>query len=173
MANADRPHGFRPVYAQYGEHGSTHDYQLTAANALIRKGDILVRTSDGLIDRAAAGFTQGIGVAAANAAASSGATIPVYDNPGQVFEAQCDDTTGILTAQTGINLNADILATANTAAKDTSNMEIDESTGNTTATLPLTILRLYPDVENSFGQFNRLEVLINRHALTNVQTTGV
>ena len=66
--------------------------------------------------------------------------------------------------------NADFVVAA--ATNGISRMEIDESSGATTATLPLTIVRLYGaddgtgiSGDNQFGEFNRLEVKINNHVL--------
>lgn len=172
MPNKNSPHGFKPTRAIYGEHGRTNSYSLTASNAKVAAGDVVVRTNDGLIDRGAASATQIIGVAATGAAASSGASIHVYDNPGQMFEAQTDDGTGTLTAQTGVNANANFVATASTG--DISLMEILQNSAANTATLPFRIMGLYPAPDNAFGEFNRLEVMINNHVLgTGTGTTGL
>jgi len=167
----DRPMGFRPIYALGGQHGRTNKYVLAAANAIIGVGDLLARDANGAVDRAAATSVQIIGVAAEAKAASSGGFILVYDNPDQVYEAQTDNGTGTLTAQTGCNLNADFVV-AN-AVNGISRMEIDENSGNTTATLPLVVLRLWDEPNNSFSEFNRLEVRINNHVLQSLGTTGI
>lgn len=171
MANVDKPHGFRPIYAIHGVSGTCGKYELAAANTAIGIGDLIGRTNAGVVDQAAATSVQVIGVAAEAKAANSGGTILLYDGPFQVYEAQTDDGTGTLTAQTGVNLNADFVATA--ASAGMSRMEIDENSGAVTPTLPLVVLGLYEVVDNAFGEFNRLEVMINNHVLKSLGTTGI
>ena len=167
MANQDRPFGFKVL--RNGD--SAHEYDLAAANSVIGKGDLIVRTSDGVVDRAAASATQIVGVALEPKAASSGGKILVMDDPEAVLVAQCDGGTGTLTAQTGQNLNANIVVAD--AVNGVSRMEIDESSGATTATLPLKVLRLHKTVDNEFGEFNRLEVRINNHVDKSTGVAGV
>ena len=162
MANVDAPHGFRPLYNYYGgEVGRPNSWSLAAANALIGIGDILVKTAAGAVDRHAAGEDGDlvVGVAAQAAAASAGGTILVWDNPGIVYEAQTDNGATVLIAQTAMHLNSDVVVAA--AVNGISQMEIDESLGATTNTLTVKILRLWPGANNAFGEFNRLECMMN------------
>jgi hypothetical protein len=166
MANVDKPHGFRPIRALYGTHGQTNEYSLAAANSEIWPGDVVERTADGVVNLASAASVQIVGVAAEYKAANAGGTIQLYDNPGQIYEAQTDNGTGTATVQTGLNLNADFVATAGSGR---SLMEIDENSAAATATLPLRLIRLYPDPENALGEFNRLEVMFNNHVYSGEQ----
>jgi len=168
---ADAPYGFKPVRHLTGGEIRTESLTLTAANAIIGKGDLLSIAADGTVDRAAAADTTIVGVAAAPAAASDGTTILAYIDPNIVYRAQTDDGTGTLTAQTGINLNADFVV-AN-ATSGISRMEIDENTGATTATLPLKVLGLYNSPSNAFGEFNELEVIINNHIHKSLGVDGL
>ncbi len=167
MPNADRPNGFRPVTGS----GRVNAYPLAAANSIIGKGDLLERTSAGVVDRASTTSVQIVGVAAAGAAASSGGTILVWDDPNAEFVAQTDNGTGVITTQTGVNLNAAVVVTD--AVGGISREEIDESTGATTATLPLNIIKLYSSDDNAFGEFNRMVVTINNHVHKSTGTAGV
>jgi hypothetical protein len=171
MANPDKPHGFRPLSSTSGEPNRTNEYNVAAANSIIGIGDLLVLTTAGTVDRAAVSATQIIGVAAQAKAASAGGTILVYDDPDIRLEAQTDDGTGTGTDAADLFGNFDIVVTD--ATNDQSNMEIDESSGSATATLPLKTIALYPDVENEHGEFNRLICIINNHVLKSTGVTGL
>lgn len=171
MANRDAPHGFKPIYAKYGEHCHTKKCTVATTHGIIGQGDLIETVNDGTVRKATASSTSLIGVAAHPLAANTGTELLVYDNPGQVYEAQTDDGTGTLTAQTGIFLNANFIDTATTTKF--SIMEIDENSGNTTATLPLKIMGLYTVSNNAFGEFNRLEVMINNHIYGSLGVTGL
>ena len=162
MANVDNPHGFRPVRSINGGAGNAKVTYLTlaASNSAIGLGDALILSS-GDVDIAAAA-TALVGIAAEAKAASSGGKIAVWADPMQLFEAQTDDTYATaITAATAIGMNADILATAPSGGK--SQMEIDESSVTTTATLQLKIVGLYLDPKNAWGKNERLVVKINNH----------
>ena len=161
MANRDNPNGFTPIRHINGGEIRTEAVKLNATNTIIGVGDPLVRDSAGTWNVWASGAVSG--VAAQSASASSGSEIAAYTDPGIVYEAQTDDGTGTLTAQTGLNLNATIVT--GTPANGRSIMEIDESSGNTTATLPLKVIGLSKRNGNAFGEFNRLEVVLNNHDL--------
>lgn len=162
MANRDNPTGFVPVRHLTGGEIRTEAVLLAAANAAIGIGDLLVRTSAGVWDRWASGAVSGV-AAQSSSASSGGVEIAAYIDPNIVFAAQTDNGTGTLTAQTGLNLNA--TAIAGTPVNGRSIYEIDESSGATTIDLPLKVIGLSKQVGNAFGQFNRLEVVINNHDL--------
>lgn len=175
MANINAPHGFTPVRRLGGVGGAfpTKRWVLTSANAAIGIGDPIVQTTSGVVDRGAATPAEGtfIGIAAEAKAASSGAssnpitkTIAVWDSPDIVFEAQTDDGTGVGTLQACVGNTCNYVI--GTPVNGVSIAELDESTaGSTTNTLPFKILGLYPVVGNDFGEFNRLECVINSSAL--------
>lgn len=169
--NRDAPHGFKPVYAIYGEHGHQKKYVVATTHTIIGEGDLIETVNDGTVRKATASSTSIIGVAAHPLAANTGTELSVYDNPGQVYEAQTDDGTGTLTSQAGVFLNANFIDTATTTKN--SIMEIDENSGNTTPTLPLKIMGLYPISSNAFGEFNRLEVMINNHIYGSLGVNGL
>lgn len=160
MANRDNPHGFIIRYNPTGEVRG-EQVLLAAANAIIGVGDPLQQTSDGVYDRWSSGRIDGFAMQAA-AASSGGVTILACLDPNVVVSAQTDNGTGTLTSQTGINLNADIVI--GNAVNGISIAEIDESSGATTATLPLKIIGLDPALDNAFGQFNRLLCIANNHS---------
>lgn len=160
MANRNNPKGLFPRYSMSGGTIRGEAITLTAANAIIGIGDPLVETNDGLFDRAAASDVVSA-VAAASAAASSGATILAYRDPNIVFSAQTDDGSGTSTSQTAVNLNINFII--GNAVNGRSIMELDESSADTTATLPFKIRGLYQSIDNAFGEFNELLVTINNH----------
>lgn len=168
MPNRDTPNGLRPLRGPFRE----ETYTLEASNAVIGKGDLLELKADGTVGRAAATTVATIGVALEpKAASSTDGKILVSDHPETIYVAQTDDGTGTLTAQTGVNLNADIVVTD--ATNGVSRMEIDESSGATTATLPLKVVGLHKAQDNEFGEFNKLEVILNNHVLKSSGVAGV
>lgn len=182
MANTDAPHGFLPVRTLTGTGGAypIRRFVLLSTNAVIGVGDPVVFTNAGVIDRGAATPTEGTfaGVAAEPHAVNDGAssnylkkTIAVWCDPNIVFEAQTDDTTGTGDSQACVNNTFNYVA--GTPANGKSIAELDESTGgSTTNTLPFKVLGLYKVAKNDFGQFNRLECVINSGALKG-NTVGV
>lgn len=155
MANRDTPYGFKPLRGPF----RAQKYQLAAANSAIGVGDLLVQGTDGCVDLAAASATQIVGVALEAKGASNAGEILISDHPETIYVAQCDDGTAI--AQTDMNLNFNIVATA--SANGVSKMEIDSNTGAVTAALPVRAIRLHKAVDNAFGEFNKIEVKINAH----------
>src|SRR4030095_3345507 len=156
MANADEPRGFVPVRTLDGSCITTARYSLAAANGAIGIGDLLVIDATGFVTgRSAASPAAGtvVGVAAAPASASSGGTILVYDNPNIVYMAQTDDGTGTATAQTCVGNNINIVDAVPVAG--ISRQELDENTAAVTNSLVWKILRLFPRIDNDFGQFNK------------------
>lgn len=168
MSNRDTPMGFLPSYCWSGRI-VPKAYELAAANTIIGIGDLLVRTADGVVDRAAATAVQIVGVAAEAKDASSGGSILVWDNPFIVFRAQVDDAT--VNAQTDFNLNYDIVVAD--AVNGRSQMEIDGSEQAVTSTLPITLIGLYPDPRNSLGEHVDVLCIINNHVYKSLGTTGI
>ena len=64
MANVDKPFGYRPIGTLSGSpwQASVRAFQLDATHTLIGVGDLVNMTSDGYVNRYAAGGTQVIGV---------------------------------------------------------------------------------------------------------------
>ena len=163
MANVNAPHGFIPVRTLDGSCITAARYTLSSSNGSIGIGDLLIIDTNGVVTgRSAASPASGtvVGVAAEAKAANTGGTILVYDNPSIVFEGQTDDGTGTATVQTAAGANINIVNTA--PSNGISQQELDENTANVTSTLPFKMLRLYPVVGNSLGEFNRWEVVLNR-----------
>ena len=158
MANADRPNGFVP----YGPILRVRPY--TAAVAVLR-GDMVNRTAgsastSGRMEVEPGDASEALIGCALNEAAI-GDVVYVADHPDQEFVGQADGAdiaTGV-----DMGLNFDLLATD--GANGQSAHEIDSSTGATTATLPLKVLRLQPAVDNALGANAKCVVKINNHQL--------
>ncbi len=158
MANADRPNGFQP----FGQILRVRPYR---ANEALKQGDAVNRvagTSDasGLSSVEMADASEAlIGVVAHKVA--SGAIALVYDHPDQEFVVQADDNA--INEGADIGKNYDLLATVGSG--DISAHELDASTGATSATLPLKLLRILPAVDNALGAQVKCVVKINNHQL--------
>lgn len=151
MANADIVVGAQPA-------GRGYQANVYKAESTIYKGDFLKKNAAGTVERAAASDAL-IGVALTDAAAS--ADVLVADHPDQLFRIQSDDAT--IDAQTDIGLNYDIVVAAANTTYKRSGMELDGSTGNTTATLPLKLMRIEAAPDNALGANVKCVVRINNH----------
>jgi hypothetical protein len=160
MANKDQPKGAEP----FGRIGRLSEY---VADATIYPGDLVKLHADGTVTPAAAGDAS-VGVAATYAAAD--AQVLVYDDPDQLFVIQSDDASEP-SAQDDIGLNYNIVVGSANATYRRSAMELDGSTGATTATLPLRLIRILPAVDNALGANAKCVVKINNHQLGS--STGV
>jgi hypothetical protein len=153
MANRDMPCGAKPK----GPVLRANTYQ---AGGTIYPGDFVKSDANGQVVVAAASNAL-LGVALSYA--TSGVNVLVADDPNQRFIAQADDAT--INAQTDINLNYNITATSGSTAYKISRHEIDASTQATDSTLPLKVLRVFPEVNNALGDAVQCEFVINNHQL--------
>ena len=179
MANVDKPNGFRPVKHLNGApyNGQFTKYYSPTDNLFI--GDLVEKDGTGNADgyptvgRAeASDAILGVVVgweanpdALSNVYHSASTSYAVYvaDAPDLVLEAQSDDGT-LTTASLG--LNVDFTVAAGDTSTGLSNMEIDGSSGATTATLPLKLMRFVDRADNDISSANhRLLVSINNHSL--------
>lgn len=168
MANVDRPSGFKP----YGPVLRLRRYR--AAEAL-RQGDAVNRVggsteTDGKSSVEMADASEALIGVAAHYVAAAGDDVLVWDHPDQEFEVQADGSD--INNGVDIGLNYDLLATVGSG--QISAHELDSSTGATTATLPLKILRLKPAIDNALGAQAKVIVKINNHQLgSHTGTAGV
>lgn len=162
MANRDEPQGFRPK----GDVKRANKYQ---AGGTIYPGDAVKLDANGQVVVVAAGNAV-LGVALSKAA--SGEDCIVSDDPDQLYIVQADE--GHIDAQTDINQNYDILATAGSSAYNVSRMELDSSTGAATADLPLKLLGIEQRPDNALGAQVDCIVKINNNQLAGgTGTAGV
>lgn len=162
MANLDRPRGAEPKGKPLRENAYV-------AGEAIYRGDLLKKANTGKVVRAAASDAL-IGVAAASAAADE--KVLVWDHPDQQFVMQADG--GDIDAQTDILLNYDFVVASPDTTYSISRTEVDSSTGDTTATLPLKLLAVDERPDNALGAQVDCIVKINNHQLASgTGTAGV
>lgn len=163
MANLDQPKGFEPK----GEALRENKY---VAAGVIYPGDAVSLDSSGRA--VAASATSALAGVCNSYASAAGASVNVWDHPDQQFYVQADEAD--IDAQTDIGLNYDLLATAGSSAYKMSRMELDSSTGATTATLPLKLLGIDERPNNALGAQVDCIVKINNHQLAGgTGTAGV
>lgn len=152
MANSDRPQGFKP----YGE---VKQAVKMKAGAVIRPGEFVSLSADGLCDPAAANADI-FGLCLTNAEAAND-TILVSIDPSQQYVGQADGSD--IDAQTDIGQGVDILATADDTTYKASRQEIDSSSIGTGAQLIILEIEERPD--NALGEFVDVRVKINENQI--------
>lgn len=131
----------------------------------------------GLLNGPASGITAGttryLGVAMNWAAASLLTTHQIMVDPGAIFEAQGDGSTGanVVAGKMGFNANLLFTTAGGGVTRDNSGVQIDESTIAVTSTLDVKILQLLNVVDNAYGANARLEIKFNKH-LRNPEVTA-
>ncbi len=195
MANVQGPFGLRPVRRIDGAQPNyqANPYQIAYNNSnKIAKGDPVKLLTSGLIDVLAPGTTAIFGIfwgcqyfdpvqgrtvwsnmwnAVSGLASTQIVTCWVYDDPNIVFEAQAGgSTTPIAQADIGANINFAQQSTPNTIGISTA--YLDQTTINTTNTLPFRLVGLSQKVGNdNTSAYNVAEVVFNNAQIKN--TTGV
>lgn len=167
MANYDQPQGLRP----YGDVKSLNVYQSGSA---VYPGDALKRDANGQVVPVAvdgSAYAASCCGVAMSYASASGQDVIVSDNPNQYYIVQADSTE--IDAQTDMNLNYKILATAPDTTYKKSLMELQSSSAATTATYPLRLISIYRDVKNALGAQVDCIVKINAHEQNSVGTDGI
>lgn len=154
MANVSRPEGFRPK----GDVLRANKY---IAGSAIYPGDML--TLDATGRAAVATAAQALVGAAASYAAAAGDPVLVYDHPDQLYIAQASGAD--IDAQTDMNLNYDIVASAPSTSYRVSRQVIDSATGAVTATLPIKLLGIDEKPDNALGAQVKCICKINNHQL--------
>ena len=191
MANVDAPFGFRlvgKVGSNINNVGRT-EYRIAASEAAIYKGDPVEFDTTGSVAKADAaspllGVFDGCFYTDPTTSkpswsnywpsnAATDAVAFVFDDPMALYEIQCDGTMALA----DLNLNADFIFTASpTTVNGQSVAEINSTTENTNATLPLKLLHLSTDPDNSDVSADNANwiVKINNHQLSGgTGTTGL
>lgn len=162
MANKDQPTGFVPF-------GRVLSSESLVAGGTIYPGDLVKLVADGDVEVVSASDAA-CGVALSYATA--GEKVLVADHPNQKFIVQADESD--INVLSDINLNYDVVATAGNSDYKISRMELDSSTGGTTATLPLKLLAIVERPDNAYGAQVDCVVKINNHQLASgTGTAGV
>lgn len=162
MANSDRPKGFEPK-------GYPLRINRYVAGDTIQPGDAVHMEDDGKVNVAAAAEAV-LGVAISGG--TDGNEVLVSDDPNQLYVVQADGTD--IDAQTDINLNYDLLATAGNTAFGISRHELDSSSGNTTATLQLKLVSIDERPDNALGaQVDCIVRMNNQNYAGGTGTVGI
>ena len=187
MANKDAPFGLRYVRNLQGNYNSSGQsrYRITTADQTnttsIFQGDIVTQNTAGIVTRIAradgGGATSDIILGVFNGCfftdpttskptfsnrwpgnAATDAIAFIYDDPMDVFEVQADAAFPVA----DLFGNFDIVDNTGTGSTDSgiSFVELDVSTGATTATLPLKALDISGDPENSDVSTANTNVLV-------------
>ena len=187
MANQDTPFGLRYVRNLQGNYNSSGQsrYRLTTADATnttnIYQGDIVTQDTGGIVTRIAradgGSATSALIVGVFNGCfytdpttskptwsnywpgnAATDAVAFIYDSPMDVFEMQADAAFPVA----DLFGNFDIVDNTDTGstASGISYVELDVSTGATTATLPVKALDISQDPENSDVSTANTNVLV-------------
>ena len=187
MANQDTPFGLRYVRNLQGNYNSSGQsrYRLTTADATnttnIYQGDIVTQDTGGIVTRIAradgGSATSALIVGVFNGCfytdpttskptwsnywpgnAATDAVAFIYDSPMDVFEMQADAAFPVAVLFGNFDI-VDNTGTGSTAS-GISYVELDVSTGATTATLPVKALDISQDPENSDVSTANTNVLV-------------
>lgn len=194
MANKDRAFGLRPVRKLSGDYyaGGQNKFTIAASyGTAIYQGDIVAAVTAGNVERIAAGgsgYVLGVfngcfytdpntskptwsNKYPASTAASDIVAFVVTD-PNIICEIQADDTF----PRTDLFGNFDIVDSSpvGDAYSGRSHLELDVTTGATTATLPIKAIEISQDPENSdVGSANTNVLVTINNSLFSAGTTGL
>jgi hypothetical protein len=184
MANVDRPNGAVPVRRLDGGAAlpaNLYSVDVTNATAIFI-GDFVTMETDGSCAPASAGtgnlilgVCMGVAddygnLARVHLPATTAGNIFVQDDPYCIFEIQ-DDAAAVLT-QAAVGANAPIVAGGGDTTTGISAHELGAG-GVTSAIEQLRILRLVRRADNAWGNWGRVEVLINEHFYNTVDAAGI
>jgi hypothetical protein len=180
MANNDAPFGLRPVRTGISSQQQNRYRIANNYGTAIFQGDLVAMVTGGGIERVGAGGsglilgvfngcfytdpTTGKPTYSAyypGSVAADDIMATVIDDPGATFEVQSDEAFPVA----DLAGNFDIVATAGDTTSGMSRVELDTSTGATTATLPLKAIDISQDPENSDVSSANTNVIvkINNH----------
>lgn len=188
MANADTPYGLIPCNRNGGTYdGSVQLYYIPSSDGTAcAVGDTVKLAgsadADGVptVTRATAGDIP-VGIIVGFVVSPDYLSLPNYrtastaryamvaDDPDAFFVIQEDSVGGALAA-TSVGLNADMVFAAPSSTTGISNVELDSSTADTTNTLDLQIVRLYPVADNEIGTNAKWICKFNTHQYAKSRT---
>jgi len=189
MANVDAAFGLRPAKlgssAPYCARVGTYFIPATDSTAVYIGSPVKLAGSadaDGIATVTAASSTNAVvgvvvGVLPVTAEstmyreASSARYVFVADDPNQLFEVQ-EVSGGTALAATAVGLNANWTGSSGSTVTALSDIELDNSTEATTATLDFQIMGLARHSDNAIGEHAKWLVRLNNHQFVD-GTTGV
>ena len=171
IVNLDNPNGFQPVGLMTGLSfaGNMRRFGANGSGPDIFRGDMVKLEADGNVrsdtvgntdshlgiyvgidgvELRSVGNTEALGYYDASEGQTEGLIIIV--GLGLIVEAQ-EDGVGDLLEELDRGMNVEIIATTGNLVTGLSQQEIDSSSDATTATLPLTLLRLVDRPDNQYG----------------------
>lgn len=171
MANADRPFGFEPCGHLGGGEITSREYVLVTGST-VYKGDPVIVTNAGLVQVAASTDTTAmLGVAAeyvSDSASAGSKKINIYVDPDIIYKVQTTDS--ITTDLSSVHNTADMITYAAGYSTGQSKMELDTPG---TSSGQFTILGLYPEPGNAWGEFSKVMCVINQSIYKVVTTAGI
>jgi hypothetical protein len=174
MANVNNPHGLRPLGRTLsGGFPTVEYYQKVATDGqAIYIYDALSRAAGYVSGTSTPGTTLYTGVSLNAGVASTLTDQIVMTSPDAMYEAQCSDTT--TAAKMGYNANLTLNAPSVTVAGAGFTGISGHIVGTlvTTNTTDVHVHRLYAVSDNAHGQYARVEVSFNKHALTPASMVG-
>jgi len=191
MANQDASFGLRPIRTSISSQQQNRYRIASGYSTAIFQGDMVAMVTGGGIERVAAGgsgFILGVfngcfytdpttnkptfSNSYPGSIAASDIMANVIDDPGATFEIQADDAFPV--ADLAGNFDIVDQSPVGDTTSGTSRMELDVTTGATTATLPLKAIDISQDPENSdvSSANTNVVVRINNH-LYSGGTTGL
>ena len=166
MANPNNPHGLLWLGICFGG-GQGHLGHLSKAASFasaIFRGDAVYRVAGGnLQNDITPGTTLLTGVTLNYGAASTLTDHAVMESPDAIYE--CQTLATMAAASMGKNANLSTSVAGNAVTK-MSGMTIDDGTVATTATLDLHLIQSYQTLDNAYGAYARIEVMINKSRLS-------
>jgi len=162
--NANAPFGLRPVKSSSGE-ARVNPYTVSSASARIYEGD-LVELSSGLVVKTTAtvptSLILGVAAAGANAVATAGAQLSVYDDPNQRFLAVVANGTSAV-AVSSFGTRCGLVQGSGDSNSDLSGVSVDAAT--TSTSYPVLVIRRDARPDNALGAYTECEVKIMNHIM--------
>jgi hypothetical protein len=180
MANVNNAHGLRPMGTNLagGAPAITPIQKLVGNVNPIYRQDVVSRLAGGGLDSngVVPGTTLLSGVALDYSPGSFAFLHLVQVSPDSLYEAQSDlsasgGTASLLATNMGLNANLAIAA-GSALPPHLSGTQISATSAAVTATLDVHLLNLYADINNAFGNYCRIEIVINKHRMYGA-TAGV
>lgn len=175
MANVNAPFGLRPIrnLGSASFNGVSNPYVLKTGSTCYQ-GDLMsVDAAGTVVPSTANDGIKIIGVAAHymdDSASAGGKAVQIYDDPDIIWAIMCDATGTALVAADRFSCGNHIATAGDTTTK-MSKHQWNQTSIATTAK-DLKFVRLSPVVNNAFGAYAIIEVMINNHFFGK-QTAGI
>lgn len=173
MANTSFVRGLHPLYAVAGKL-KTNKYTLKTGQTVYIGSILSVDAANRVLESTANDGVKIIGVSneyVDDSASAGGKTVAVYDNPFIVYECQVDATGTAIVDADGFSC-ANHIAGAGSATTGLSGHQWNQASIATTAK-DLKLLRLVDRPGNSWGNYAKVEVMLNNHFIKGAGAAGI